>query len=158
MRWVAFLCFLPFSTAAFALDDCNAKFPSTSQLEDRLKCLQGNNNSLQSQLDALKEGSVGEHAVAKPEAMPIPKPAAKPLAKPVAQPQPTAPQPLTREDCKKAGMQWNNNANVCGGARVVAKPVAQPSKSHMTTRQPLTRADCKKAGLQWNGNANVCGR
>jgi len=43
-----------FSTAALALDDCNAKFPSTSQLEDRLKCLQSNNNSLQSQLDALK--------------------------------------------------------------------------------------------------------
>jgi len=25
-----------------------------------------------------------------------------------------AAQPLTRADCKKAGLQWNNNANVCG--------------------------------------------
>jgi hypothetical protein len=150
MRWVAFLCFLPFSTAAFALDDCNAKFPSTSQLEDRLKCLQANNNSLQSQLDALKAGSVGEHAVAKPES--------KSIAKPVAKPQVTAPQPLTREDCKKAGLQWNNNANVCGGTQAIVKPVARPNQPHVTTRQPLTRADCKKAGLQWNGNANVCGR
>jgi hypothetical protein len=25
------------------------------------------------------------------------------------------PQPLTRADCEKAGMQWNDNANVCGG-------------------------------------------
>jgi hypothetical protein len=96
MRWVAVLCFLPFSTAALALDDCNAKFPSTGQLEDRLKCLQANNNSLQNQLDALKAASVGEHAVARPEAKPIIKPAAKPLAKPVAKPQATAPQPLTR--------------------------------------------------------------
>jgi hypothetical protein len=26
----------------------------------------------------------------------------------------TRAQPLTRADCKKAGMQWNSNANVCG--------------------------------------------
>jgi hypothetical protein len=154
MRWVAFFCFLPFSTAALALDDCNAKFPSTSQVEDRLKCLQANNNGLQSQLDALKAGSLGEHAVARPEA----KPEAKPVAKPVAKFQVKAPQPLTREGCKKAGMQWNNNANVCGGTQVMSKPLARPHKPHMTTHQPLTRADCKKAGLQWNGNANVCGR
>jgi hypothetical protein len=114
MRWVAFLCFFSFSTAALALDDCNAKFPNTSQLEDRLKCLQSNNNSLQSQIDALKAGSSGEHAVAKPETKPIAKPVAKPIAKPVAKPHVTPPQPLTRADCKKAGMQWNSNANVCG--------------------------------------------
>jgi hypothetical protein len=45
MRWVAFLCFFSFSTAVLALNDCNAKFPNTSQLEDRLKCLQSNKNS-----------------------------------------------------------------------------------------------------------------
>jgi hypothetical protein len=71
MSWVAFLCFLSFSTAALALDDCNAKFPNTSQLEDRLKCLQSNNKSLQSQIDALKAGSNGEHAIAKPEHKPV---------------------------------------------------------------------------------------
>jgi len=153
MKWVALLGFLPFSTAALALDDCNAKFPTTGQLEDRLKCLQANNNSLQSQLDALKAGSVG--AVARPEAKPIAKPVAKPLAKPAAN---SAPQPLTREACKKAGMQWNNNANVCGGTQVIVKPVTRPNQPLVSTRQPLTREDCKKAGLQWNINSNVCGR
>src|SRR5262252_8191810 len=63
MRWVAFLCLFSFSTAAVALDDCNAKFPNTGQLEDRLKCLESNNNSLQSQLDALKGGSSSNHAI-----------------------------------------------------------------------------------------------
>jgi hypothetical protein len=67
------------------------------------------------------------------------------------------PQPLTRADCKKAGMQWNDNANVCGGKQIVAKPGAKPNKPRETTTQPLTRADCKKAGMQWNDNANVCG-
>jgi hypothetical protein len=35
----------------------------------------------------------------------------------------TTPQPLTRADCEKAGMQWNDNANVCGGKEAVAKPM-----------------------------------
>src|SRR6516162_887754 len=81
MRWFAFLCFFSFSTAALALDDCNAKFPSTGQLEERLKCLQSNNNSLQSQLDALKSeigGSSSAHAIAKPMRNPSAKMAAKP--------------------------------------------------------------------------------
>jgi hypothetical protein len=34
----------------------------------------------------------------------------------------TTPQPLTRADCEKAGMQWNDNANVCGG-KEAAKPM-----------------------------------
>jgi len=110
MRWVAFLCFFSFSTAALALDDCNAKFPNTGQLEDRLKCLQSNNNSLQSQLDALKAEVGGSQAIAKPMVKPSAKMAAKPN-----KPHVTPPQPLTRADCKKAGMQWNSNANVCGG-------------------------------------------
>jgi hypothetical protein len=110
MRWVAFLCFFSFSTAALALDDCNAKFPNTGQLEDRLKCLQSNNNSLQSQLDALKAEIGGSQAIAKPMVKPSAKMAAKPN-----KPHVTPPQPLTRADCKKAGMQWNSNANVCGG-------------------------------------------
>ena len=114
MRWVAFLCFFSFSTAALALDDCNAKFPNISQLEDRLKCLQSNNNGLQSQIDALKAGTSGKEAIAKPEAKPTAKPVVKPLAKPVAKPHVTTQQPLTRADCKKAGLQWNSNSNVCG--------------------------------------------
>ena len=113
MRWVAFLFFLSFSTAALALDDCNAKFPNTGQLDDRLKCLQSNNNSLQSQLDALKSeigGASSAHAIAKPMRNPSAKMAAKPN-----KPHVTRAQPLTRADCKKAGMQWNSSANVCGG-------------------------------------------
>ena len=77
MRWVAFICFFFFSTAALALDDCNAKFPNISQLEDRLRCLQSNNKGLQSQLDALKaemEGPSAKEAVTKPEAKPVAKP------------------------------------------------------------------------------------
>jgi hypothetical protein len=145
MRWVAFLCFFSFSTAALALDDCNAKFPNTSQLEDRLKCLQANNKDLQSQIDALKPqtgASNAKQAIAKPEVKP-------------SKGHETAPQPLTpRADCKKAGMQWNNNTNVCGGKQAIATPQVKPNKP---IPQPLTRADCKKAGLQWNHNANVCG-
>ena len=108
MRWVAFLCFFVFSTAALALDDCNGKFPNTSQLEDRLKCLQLNNQSLQSQIDALKAGSGGVMIPA------VPKPEHKPVAKAVAKPQVIPPQPLNRAACKKSGRQWNSNANVCG--------------------------------------------
>lgn len=115
MRWIAFLCFFCFSTAALALEDCNGKFPNMGQLEDRLKCLQSNNNSLQSQIDALKTRSSGEHAIAKPETKSVAKPVVKPIAKPMTKPHVTPPQPLTRADCKKAGMQWNSNANVCGG-------------------------------------------
>ena len=113
MKWFAFLCFFSFSTAALALDDCNTKFPNTGQLGDRLKCLQSNNNSLQGQLDALKSeigGASSTHAMAKPMVEPSAKMAAKPN-----RPHATSAQPLTRADCKKAGMQWNSNANVCGG-------------------------------------------
>ena len=38
------------------------------------------------------------------------------------------PQPLTRADCEKAGMQWNDNANVCAGKQAMAKPDAKPEK------------------------------
>lgn len=40
----------------------------------------------------------------------------------------TTPQPLTRADCEKAGMQWNDSANVCGGKHAISKPETQPSK------------------------------
>jgi hypothetical protein len=35
-------------------------------------------------------------------------------------------------------MQWNNNANVCGGTQVIAKPMARPNQPHVTTRQRKT--------------------
>jgi len=53
-------------------------------------------------------------------------------------------QPLTRIDCDKAEMAWDENANVC---------IANSGGS----RQPLTRLGCEMAGMAWNDNANVCG-
>ena len=35
------------------------------------------------------------------------------------------PQPLTRVDCDKAGMAWDDNANVCGAASRAAEPVPE---------------------------------
>lgn len=136
MRWVAFFCFLPFSTAALALDDCNAKFPSTSQLEERLKCLQLNNNSLQSQIDALKTGSSNEHAIARPEAKPVAKPMAKRIAKPAAA-KPVAnshvamPQPLTKAGCKK---------RVCNGIAMPTSAVGRPLLGWLLDRSVLVGA------------------
>ena len=75
-------------------------------------------------------------------------------------------QPLTRHDCDKAGMAWNDTANVCGAAvsscRGNASPgcAAQdacPARGGGPLGQPLTRADCDRAGMAWNDNANVCG-
>ena len=48
-------------------------------------------------------------------------------------------QPLTRVDCDKAEMAWDEQANVCSFS------------------QPLTRDDCDKAGTAGNDSANVCG-
>ena len=56
-----------------------------------------------------------------------------------------SPQPLTRADCDKAGMAWDENANVC------------IANSGEVSSQPLTRLDCNKAGVAWNDNANACG-
>src|SRR5262245_51745177 len=69
------------------------------------------------------------------------------------------PQPLTRVDCDKAGMAWDDNANVCGAASLAAETArelqeAQPADA---AAQPLTREDCDKAGMAWDDNANVCG-
>jgi len=52
-------------------------------------------------------------------------------------------QPLTRIDCDKAEMAWDENANVC---------IADAGGS----RQPLTRLGCEMAGMAWNDDANVC--
>ena len=40
----------------------------------------------------------------------------------------TTPQPLTRADCEKAGMHWNDDANVCGGQQATTKPEAKAEK------------------------------
>lgn len=63
-------------------------------------------------------------------------------------------QPLTRADCDKAEMVWDENANVCGSPQVErpAKPEASVSLS-----QPLTRGDCERAGMTWSDQTHVCG-
>ena len=63
------------------------------------------------------------------------------------------PQPLTRADCGKAGMTWDDNANVCGAASLAVEAMPETDAE----AQPLTRADCDKAGMTWDDNANVCG-
>jgi lipoprotein-anchoring transpeptidase ErfK/SrfK len=94
----------------------------------------------------------------------------------VAQPMPESEvadslsQPLTRFNCDRAGMTWNDAANVC-----VADSLSQPltrfncDRAGMTWNdganvcvadslsQPLTRLDCDRAGMTWNDAANVCG-
>jgi lipoprotein-anchoring transpeptidase ErfK/SrfK len=56
-----------------------------------------------------------------------------------------SPQPLTRVDCNKAEMPWDDNANVCG------------ADWERVWDQPLTRYECDKAGTAWDDTANVCG-
>ena len=55
-------------------------------------------------------------------------------------------QPLTRAECDRAAMAWDENANVC-----------QSGSEAVTSNQPLTREECGKAGMKWSDDANVCG-
>ena len=69
----------------------------------------------------------------------------------------TASQPLTRADCGKAGMRWNEAANVCTESISTAGHTESSTVfAADTASQPLTRADCGKAGMRWNEAANVC--
>ena len=59
------------------------------------------------------------------------------------------PQPLTRADCEKASMTWNDSANVCGSsqdATEAAAPAAQSSEDASAEAQPLTRATAAGRG------------
>ena len=73
-----------------------------------------------------------------------------------AQAEDVAAQPLTRLDCDKAGMSWDDSANVCGQAHATAKSMPKPQSAESLS-QPLKRSDCDQAGMTWNDNANVCG-
>jgi hypothetical protein len=55
-------------------------------------------------------------------------------------------QPLTRADCSRAEMAWDESANACGA-----------NSAGDFSGQPLTRLDCVEEGMQWNDSANVCG-
>jgi lipoprotein-anchoring transpeptidase ErfK/SrfK len=55
------------------------------------------------------------------------------------------PQPLTRPDCEKAGMTWNDRANVCGSNAGVRAPVqdsqgesqSRNGESHFQSQEPV---------------------
>jgi lipoprotein-anchoring transpeptidase ErfK/SrfK len=66
-------------------------------------------------------------------------------------------QPLTKADCDKAGLWWNDNGNVCGSRTADAQTVPKPNAVEVLS-QPLTRSGCDEAGMTWNDNANVCAR
>jgi lipoprotein-anchoring transpeptidase ErfK/SrfK len=67
----------------------------------------------------------------------------------------TSSQPLTRADCGKAGMRWNEGANVCMESTSTAAQTESAFAADIDS-QPLTRADCDQAGMRWNDVANVC--
>jgi hypothetical protein len=69
-----------------------------------------------------------------------------------------AAQPLTRLDCDKASLSWDDNANVCASGSADLKTILPKAKTAEVLSQPLTRSDCQKAGMTWNDNANVCGK
>jgi hypothetical protein len=68
-----------------------------------------------------------------------------------------AAQPLTRSDCDKAAMSWDDNANVCVQARGGVKSMPKSEAAEILS-QPLTRSECHNAGMTWNDNTNVCGK
>ena len=47
-------------------------------------------------------------------------------------------QPLTRADCGKAGMKWNDGANVCGGGAAAAATAA-PAKGEVTEKKVVKK-------------------
>ena len=57
-------------------------------------------------------------------------------------------------DCEKAGMAWNDNANVCGTSQAAE---TMPEAAEVSS-QPWTRNACDTAGMTWDETANVCGR
>jgi len=89
-----------------------------------------------------------------------------------------ASQPLTKAECDKAGMKWDDAANVCGGNEDRDYDESRGAEhkhgkdkhdrdkhgseemgsTGESMPQPLTRADCDKAGMKWNSAANVCGK
>ena len=56
----------------------------------------------------------------------------------------TSAQPLTRADCVRAGIKWDENANVCTGSLIE------------DFAQHLTRGECTAAHSTWNEDENVC--
>ncbi len=47
-------------------------------------------------------------------------------------------QPLTRADCEKSNLTWNDNANVCDVSVREAEATREPDATAVSTGQPLT--------------------
>ena len=56
---------------------------------------------------------------------------------------PLSTEPLTRADCDKAGLAWNDNANVCRPAFEVARTVPKPGPAERSG-QPLTKSEATR--------------
>jgi lipoprotein-anchoring transpeptidase ErfK/SrfK len=65
-------------------------------------------------------------------------------------------QPLTRADCEKSNLTWNDNANVCDVSVREAEATREPDATAVSTGQPLTRKGCELADMHWNDFAHVC--
>jgi hypothetical protein len=65
-------------------------------------------------------------------------------------------QPLTRTACDKAGLAWDERANVCGSQAAPSRVLTEQAAEMPS--QPLTRAACSEAGMEWNERTNVCGK
>ena len=60
------------------------------------------------------------------------------------------PQPLTRGDCGKAGMAWDDNANVCRAASLAAEPVPEAEGAQTVTDTVVQPA------VGWHGLGRQC--
>jgi len=67
----------------------------------------------------------------------------------------TSSQPLTRADCGKAGMLWNEGANVCvtpgGESKVASQAGRTPARKHKVANWAGSRSRYAQAGPNWYG-------
>ena len=66
-------------------------------------------------------------------------------------------QPLTRADCDRAAMTWDETANVCTEKDALFPAALQAAAENDASSQPLRRPECDRAGRAWDDDANVCG-
>jgi lipoprotein-anchoring transpeptidase ErfK/SrfK len=68
-------------------------------------------------------------------------------------------QPLTRANCDRAVMTWDETANVCtaNSKDALFRTALQAAAENDVSSQPLTRSECDRAGMAWDDDGNVCG-
>ena len=74
----------------------------------------------------------------------------------------TASQPLTRADCEKAGIAWDDSANVCasnqGGATQAVVPKAETSTKSMVGSKPAKALEMTKSAKKKKVSAKTSTR